>query len=88
MNTERDDFLRVLNQARLAQHLSVRGAAKVAGVPAATMQGWLDGRHFPTPALRPKFQAFVESLGLPEELVTRWWRASAGVSDRGANTPG
>ncbi len=76
METEREAFLQALNQARAARHLSVRGAAKVAGVPAATMQGWLDGRHFPTPALRPKFQSFVEYLGLPADLVTQWWMAA------------
>lgn len=75
MDSAREEFLRVLNQARLTRHLSVRGAAKVAGVPAATMQGWLAGRHFPTPALRSKFQAFVEYLGIPDELTERWWRS-------------
>ncbi|MCW5953678.1 MAG: helix-turn-helix transcriptional regulator [Propionibacteriaceae bacterium] len=71
----------MLNEARAARHLSVRGAAKLADVPPATMQGWLNGRHFPTPALRPKFQAFVEYLGLPVELTTKWWMAAPDRSD-------
>lgn len=79
MNTECVDFLRELNRVRLSKHLSVRGAAKVADVPAATMQGWLAGRHVPTPALRPKFQAFVEHLGIPDEAVAQWWRNCAGT---------
>lgn len=73
MDGRREDFLRVLNEARASRHISVRGAAKLADVPPATMQGWLNGRHFPTPALRPKFQVFVEQLGLPHELAAQWW---------------
>ncbi|MGC3955056.1 MAG: helix-turn-helix domain-containing protein [Propionicimonas sp.] len=76
MELEREAFLRVMNEARVARHLSVRGAAKAAGVPAATMQGWLNGRHVPTPALRPKFQAFVEQLGIPPEATARWWESA------------
>lgn len=75
MEAEREEFLRVLNEARRARHLSVRGAAKIAGVPAATMQGWLNGRHLPTPALRPKFHAFAELLGIPEETTGQWWQS-------------
>jgi hypothetical protein len=42
-------------------------------VPAATVQGWLAGRHFPTPALRPKFLLLVEALGLTEHLHAALW---------------
>lgn len=77
MDSRREDFLRVLNEARAERHLSVRGAAKLADVPPATMQGWLNGRHFPTPALRPKFQTFVEFLGVPNELTAQWWLAAS-----------
>jgi hypothetical protein len=42
-------------------------------VPAATVQGWLAGRHFPTPALRPKFLLLVEALGLAEHLHAALW---------------
>lgn len=76
METEREEFLQALNQARIERHYSVRGAAKAAGVPAATMQGWLAGRHYPTPALRPKFQTFIDLLELSPELVAGWWGAS------------
>lgn len=76
MNTSREDFLRALNEARAARCLSVRGAARMADVPAATMQGWLNGRHYPTPELRPTFQAFVEHLGIPHELTSRWWQTA------------
>lgn len=81
MDARREEFLRALNEVRAARHLSVRGAAKLADVPAATMQGWLNGRHFPTPALRPKFQAFVDHLELPAELTTNWWMAAPDRSD-------
>lgn len=72
----REDFARRLDDERRRRHLSVRGAARVAGVPAATMQGWLSGRHLPTPALRPRFVAFVEFLGLDEWLDPSLWRAN------------
>lgn len=63
----------LVNQARLDRHLSVRGAAQLSGVPASTMQGWLQGHHFPTPALRPKFEALVEHLELAELLHAGLW---------------
>ena len=57
-----------LNSARAAQHLSIRALGRIAGVPTATAQGWLNGRHLPTPALRPNFLRLVEHLGLAHEL--------------------
>ncbi|MEA4944038.1 MAG: helix-turn-helix domain-containing protein [Propionicimonas sp.] len=63
-----DEFVQLLNQARLDRHLSVRGAAHAANVAPATMQGWLNGRHVPTPALRPRYLAFLELLGIDEQL--------------------
>jgi DNA-binding transcriptional regulator YiaG len=78
VSAEYEDFLHLLNQARLAQHLSVREAARVAGVPAATMQGWLNGRHVPTPALRPKFQSFACFLGISEDAIAQWWLTTRG----------
>lgn len=71
--TTRAELAQLLNQARLDRHLSVRGAARIAAVPAATMQGWLAGRHFPTPALRPKFLVLVEALGLSDLLHPALW---------------
>lgn len=73
MGEERAELARVLNEARLNRHLSIRAAARVAGVPTATMQGWLSGNHFPTPALRPRFQALLDFLELPEEVASRVW---------------
>lgn len=69
----RVEMVALVNQARLDRHLSVRGAARLCGVPASTMQGWLQGRHFPTPALRPKFQALVEHLGLSAHIHPGLW---------------
>lgn len=76
MDNRREEFLRALNEARAARHLSVRGAAQLAEVPPATMQGWLNGRHFPTPALRPRFQKFIDHLEIPGELTAQWWLAA------------
>lgn len=69
----RTELAQLINQARLDRHLSIRSAARIAGVPAATVQGWLAGRHFPTPALRPKFLLLVEALGLTEHLHAALW---------------
>ena len=69
----RTELAQLINQARLDRHLSIRSAARIAGVPAATVQGWLVGRHFPTPALRPKFLLLVEALGLTEHLHAALW---------------
>lgn len=69
----RSELAGLVNQARLDRHLSIRSAARIAGVPAATVQGWLAGRHFPTPALRPKFLLLVDALGLGEYLHAAIW---------------
>jgi len=69
----RSELARMINQARLDRHISIRSAARIAGVPAATAQGWLAGRHFPTPALRPKFLLLVEALDLSDQLHPALW---------------
>jgi len=61
-------FLKRVNEARLARHLSIRAVARLARVPATTAQGWLSGEHFPSPALRPSYLALVAYLGLVAEL--------------------
>lgn len=69
----RAEIAALVNKARVSQSLSVRAAAQLSKVPPSTMQGWLQGRHFPTPALRPKFLALVEYLGLTEFLHAGLW---------------
>ncbi len=69
----RSEMIALVNQARVDRHLSVRGAARLSGVPTSTMHGWLQGRHFPTPALRPKFLALVEYLQLADFLHSGLW---------------
>jgi hypothetical protein len=69
----RYELAQLINQARLDRHLSVRSAARIAGVPPATIHGWLAGRHFPTPALRPKFLLLVEALELTDLLHPALW---------------
>ncbi|MCB0911216.1 MAG: helix-turn-helix transcriptional regulator [Propionibacteriaceae bacterium] len=69
----RSELAHLINQARLDRHISIRSAARIAGVPAATAQGWLAGRHFPTPALRPKFLLLVEALELSDHLHPALW---------------
>lgn len=69
----RPELAHLINQARLDRHLSIRSVARIAGVPAATVQGWLAGRHFPTPALRPKFLLLVEAMELTHLLHPALW---------------
>lgn len=75
----RAEFSAALGAARRARHLSIRELARIADVPSATAQGWLSGKHFPTPALRPQYLALVAALGLseqiPEDLFDDPWRA-------------
>lgn len=74
----RAELVRLLNEARLRKSLSIRAAAKVAGVAPATAQGWLNGKHMPTPALRGNFRLLLaeldvdipDSLWLPEPVVS------------------
>lgn len=69
----RVELTRLINRARQERHISIRSAARIAGVPAATAQGWLAGRHFPTPALRPKFLLLVEALELSDYVHPSLW---------------
>ncbi|MGC3995123.1 MAG: helix-turn-helix transcriptional regulator [Propionicimonas sp.] len=69
----RAELAELVNQARLDRHISIRTAARIAGVPPATAQGWLAGRHFPTPALRPKFLLLVDALGLSDHVHPALW---------------
>jgi transcriptional regulator with XRE-family HTH domain len=69
----RTEIARLIDQARKDRHLSIRTVARIAGVPPSTMQGWLSARHFPTPALRPRFLKLVELLELTELLHPGLW---------------
>jgi DNA-binding transcriptional regulator YiaG len=64
----REEFAALVNDARRRQYLSIRAVARVAQVPATTIQGWLDGRHFPSPALRPNYLLLVNHLGLDDQV--------------------
>ncbi len=50
--------------ARSRAGLSIRRAAAIAEVPASTAQGWLEGRHLPTPSLMPQFMKLLRALQL------------------------
>jgi DNA-binding transcriptional regulator YiaG len=69
----REEFAALVNDARRRQYLSIRAVARVAQVPATTIQGWLDGRHFPSPALRPNYLMLVNHLGLDDEVPDDIW---------------
>lgn len=72
----RQEFAAVIDSSRRSQHLSIRDMARVAGVHAATAQGWLNGRHFPVPALRPNYLRMVERLGLSDQVPEGLWDES------------
>lgn len=69
----RQEFAALVNETRTRQHLSIRAVARIAGVPSATAQGWLNGRHFPTPALRRNYLELVEHLGLSDAVPEDLW---------------
>jgi DNA-binding transcriptional regulator YiaG len=71
------DFASRVDEARQREHLSIRQFAIAAGVPKATAQGWLNGRHMPTPALRPRYLRVVAELGLGDQVPDGMW-AEAG----------
>ena len=76
----REEFAALVNDARRRQYLSIRAVARLAQVPATTIQGWLDGRHFPSPALRPNYLLLVNHLGLDDQVPDDIWDDSR-VSD-------
>ncbi len=63
-----EDVARLVDSERIRQNLSIGDAAKIAAVPKATVQGWLNGKHRPTPALRPNFERLVAELGLSDRI--------------------
>lgn len=78
---DREVFAALVNDARCRQYLSVRAVARIAQAPATTVQGWLDGRHFPSPALRGCYLRVVDHLGLGDQVPDGIWDDSrAGVN--------
>lgn len=72
----------ILNQARQAKSAagekgySIRDLAKRLDLAPSTLQGWLQGAHLPTPALRSSFMRLVQDLDLltPSEDTEFWQR--------------
>ena len=85
--TRRSELAQRLDEARRRQHLSIRAAARLADVPTATAQGWLSGKHTPTPALRTHFAKLVAALGLSDELDLDWADLDATLADARADAP-
>lgn len=67
------EFASKVNNARVAQHLSIGALARTLGLPKATVQGWLNGQHQPTPALRGHYLKLVAELGLTSEVPSGLW---------------
>lgn len=75
------EFTQLVNEARLARHLSIRAVGRLVGVPAATAQGWLSGEHFPCEALRSNYLSLVAHLGLMRQLPDELRQELEGGSD-------
>lgn len=86
----REEFSTLVDKARRDRHLSVRAAARLAGAHPATVQGWLNGKHLPTPALRPNFLRLIGALGLAEVIPDDFWQDRWTASGRatGRSWPG
>lgn len=69
----RHEFAALVNEARRRHHLSIRAVARIAEVPPTTAQGWLNGKHFPTPALRGNYLKLLEYLGLSDSVPRDLW---------------
>lgn len=84
----RSDLASLLDQERIRKKLSIRMAARVAGVPAATVQGWLKGKHAPTPALRSNYERLVNELGLQDRVALDWTTFEVALDNlRGSEAP-
>ena len=69
----RQEFAALVNDARRRQHLSIRAVARIAEVPPTTAQGWLNGKHFPTPALRGNYLKLLDHLDLANAVPRDLW---------------
>lgn len=69
----RQEFAALVNDTRRRQHLSIRAVARIAEVPPTTAQGWLNGKHFPTPALRGNYVKLLDHLGLVDAVPRDLW---------------
>ncbi len=73
-NEARTAFAAQLDAARRSRRLTIRDIGRIADVPTPTAQGWLNGKHFPVPALRPNYLRVVEELGLTDQLPAELWQ--------------
>lgn len=70
--TPREEIAALLDRERRRKNLSIRAVARLVDLPPATVQGWLSGKHSPTPALRPQFERLVQALGLEGRVHPEW----------------
>ncbi len=82
----RQELAALVNGARQRHHLSIRAVARIADVPATTAQGWLNGKHFPTPALRGNYQRLLDHLGLGGDVPPDLWEDSWGAAEPALKT--
>lgn len=77
----REQFAALVNDARRRQYLSIRAVARIADVPPTTAQGWLNGKHFPTPALRGNYLKLLDHLDLREAVPRDLWDLTRGEEE-------
>ncbi|CAL8975133.1 hypothetical protein CELL_01972 [Cellulomonas sp. T2.31MG-18] len=68
----RDELARALTALRERRGATVRDLARAAGVPAATVSGYLTGRHVPPLAATEQFVQVLAALGVPDDEVPAW----------------
>lgn len=61
-----------LTSWRVASGMTVRDVARRAGLPLATVGGYLSGRHLPPLATLDQFTGLLAVLGVPEAQVPSW----------------
>ncbi len=69
---DRAALARELTRLREAAGLSVRDVARRAGLPLATVGGYLSGRHLPQPATMDQFERMLVALGVPDADRAAW----------------
>lgn len=73
--TTRDDLARALTALREHRGLTVRDLARSAGLPLATVSGYLTGRHVPPLAAADQFRGMLTALGVADGDVPAWTAA-------------
>jgi len=70
--TSREDLAQALRALRERRGMTVRDIARAAGLPVATVGGYLTGRHLPPLATVDQFAQVLTSLGVAADEIPGW----------------